>query len=222
MGTGPRACFTSAMASGFERIDYDVPGLSESDVDSDPFAQFERWFRQATDLAESNIMMLATAGADGRPSVRAVLLKGFDARGFVFFTNHTSQKGREISENPWAEGCMLWQPLHRQVRVCGPVAPIERADSDAYWATRPREAQIASLASRQSAVLSDRRELEERIEAAAQEWHDHEQIPRPEYWGGFRIHPEVVEFWQGQSSRAHDRLRYRRAGGAWVIERLSP
>ena len=147
------------MASGFERIEYDVPGLAEDEVAADPVAQFSNWFQQAAHLTESNVMMVATAAADGRPSVRAVLLKGFDARGFVFFTNHGSQKGRQLRANPWAEGCILWQALHRQVRVAGPVAPIERAESDAYWATRPRDAQIASIASRQSSVLAGRPSL---------------------------------------------------------------
>ncbi len=210
------------MASGFERIEYDVPGLSEAEVDPNPFEQFRDWFQQAAHLAESNVMVVATAGADGRPSVRAVLMKGYDERGFVFFTNHGSQKGRQLRDNPWAEGCLLWQPLHRQVRVAGPVAPIERAESDAYWATRPREAQIASIASQQSSVLAGRDELRDRIAAASAEWDGHGAIPRPDHWGGFRIHPESIEFWQGQASRAHDRLRYRKTEGAWTIERLSP
>lgn len=210
------------LASGFARIEYDVAGLSESDVDPDPIVQFERWFGDAAHLVESNTMLLATADAGGRPSVRAVLMKGFDHRGFVFFTNRSSQKGSHIAENPRAEGCLLWQPLHRQVRIAGPVAPIERAESDAYWATRPRDAQIASIASEQSSVLVNRAELDERIAAVVAEWDGRDRIPRPDDWGGFRIHPETIEFWQGQASRAHDRLRYRRSGQAWVLERLSP
>lgn len=213
---------TGDIESGFARTEYDVAGLSETDADPDPYVQFGRWFRHAAHLSESNTMFVATAGADGRPSVRAVLLKGFDTRGFVFFTNHSSQKGRQVGENPWAEGCLVWQPLHRQVRIAGRVAPIERAESDAYWETRPRDAQIASIASRQSSVLGSREALDLRIATVRSQWDDHDAIPRPDYWGGLRIHPDTLEFWQGQASRAHDRLRYRRDGLAWVIERLSP
>lgn len=218
----PGGCFTRGVQAGFERIEYDVPGLGESDVDPDPVRQFAAWFEDAADLMESNVMVLATATSNGRPSARAVLLKGFDERGFVFFTNHSSRKARELEENPWAEACLVWQPLHRQVRIAGRAARIDRAESDAYWATRPRDAQLASLASRQSSVLDTRMTLHSRIAAVEAAWTGHDEIPRPEYWGGWRIHPDSIEFWQGQSSRAHDRLRYRRAGPEWTVERLSP
>ena len=184
----------TAVSSGFERIEYDVPGLSEEDADPDPFNQFDLWFRQAAHLTESNTMILATASKDGRPAARAVLMKGYDHRGVVFFTNRASQKGRHLTENPVAEACFVWQPLHRQVRISGPVGPIERAESDAYWSTRPRDAQIASSASRQSSVLRSRDEFRERVSAMESEWSEVDRIPRPDYWGGFRIHPETIEF----------------------------
>ncbi len=210
------------MAAGFERIEYDVPGLHESEVAVDPIEQFERWFADAAHLVESNVMVLATATPDGRPTARAVLLKGFDQRGFVFYTNAFSEKGRHLAENPHAEACFVWQPLHRQVRVRGTVVPIDPAESDAYWETRPRDAQIASAASAQSSVLASREELARRIRVVADEWDGSDSPSRPDHWGGMRIEPEVIEFWQGQTSRRHDRLRYRSAGDGWTIERLSP
>lgn len=210
------------MPAGFERVEYDAEALRESELEPDPIDQFRNWFAEAAHLEESNIMVLATAGADGRPTARAVLLKSFDERGFVFFTNLGSEKGRHLEQNPYAEGCFHWQPLHRQVRVRGSVSPISPRESDEYWASRPRNAQVASTASAQSSILASRSELERRIAAVEAKWDEASLLPRPVGWGGFRIEPEAIEFWQGQASRAHDRLRYRLSRGTWIIERLSP
>lgn len=210
------------MDAGFERVEYDVAGLDESDVDADAIEQFARWFDAASHLEESNIMVLATVGPDGQPSNRAVLLKSFDERGFVFFTNLNSEKGQNMAQNPQVEACFLWQPLHRQIRIRGSVEPIDPGDSDAYWRSRPRDSQIASAASPQSSVLRSRAALQELIDSAVSRWAGVDHIPRPEHWGGLRIVPTAIEFWQGQASRAHDRLRYRRVRDGWLLERLAP
>lgn len=197
--------------------------LLESEVDGDPLRQFGRWFQGAESavMRAPHAMALATATREGAPSVRMVLLKGFDEAGFVFFTAYVSRKALELEANPRAALLFYWDPLGRQVRVEGSVARVPVEESDAYFATRPRGAQLAAAASRQSAVLSSREELDSRIAQLAAQLGGTE-IQRPEHWGGYRLVPDSYEFWQHHDDRAHDRLRYRLTNGAWAIERLSP
>ena len=200
--------------------------LRRADLHPDPIGQFLRWFgdAEAAGIALPNAMALATTGADGRPSVRHVLLRAADRRGFVFYTNHGSRKGRQLDENPRAAIVFLWNVLDRQVCVSGDVRRVDDEESDAYLATRPREAQIGAWASAQSSVLRDRRELEERVAEAAARFREG-PIPRPPHWGGYRLIPDTVEFWQGREFRLHDRFRYARDDGeraGWRVERLSP
>jgi pyridoxamine 5'-phosphate oxidase len=195
--------------------------LDEAEVDPDPLRQFARWFEEAgaAGIRAPEAMAAATASADGRPSVRMVLLKGFDERGFTFFTGYESRKGRELAENPRAALLFHWDPLGRQVRMEGTVERVDEAESDAYFRSRPRGARISASVSPQSRVVDSRAELEKRaaeLEASGGE------IPRPGAWGGLRVRPETYEFWQHRANRLHDRLRYRRDGDAWVIERLAP
>lgn len=206
------------------RREYAVASLNEGDVDADPLVQFTRWFEQAlaAAIAEPNAMTVATATRDGVPSARMVLLKGFDARGFVFYTNYESQKGRELAENPRAALVFHWVELHRQVRVFGAVEKVLAEESDAYFQSRPRGSRLGAWVSRQSSVLHGRDELETRLAALTEEYGESD-IPLPPYWGGYRVIPASVEFWQGRPSRLHDRLRYtRQPDGSWRIERLSP
>ncbi|MGI8857594.1 MAG: pyridoxamine 5'-phosphate oxidase [Thermomicrobiales bacterium] len=206
------------------RRDYALMSLSESDVDADPIVQFTRWFEQALagEITEPNAMTVATATRDGVPSARMVLLKGFDARGFVFYTNYESQKGRELAENPVAALVFHWVELHRQVRVTGAVERVSADESDAYFQSRPRGSRLGAWVSRQSSVLNGRDELETRLAALTDEYGEGD-IPLPPYWGGYRVIPAAMEFWQGRTSRLHDRLRYRhQPNGAWLIDRLSP
>ncbi len=197
--------------------------LRKSAVDPDPLEQFRRWYADAegTGIKAPQAMALATSTADGAPSVRMVLLKGADEHGFVFFTGYVSRKAGELDANPHAALLFHWDPLGRQVRVEGRVERVREEDSDAYFATRPRGAQLAAVASRQSSVLRDRAEIDERVAELARE-HEGAEVPRPEHWGGYRLVPENYEFWQHRDDRMHDRLRYRRANGDWVVERLSP
>jgi pyridoxamine-phosphate oxidase len=197
--------------------------LLESDVDSDPLVQFRRWYAEAEAAAmrAPQAMALATASGDGAPSVRMVLLKGVEEEGFVFFTGYVSRKAVEVDSNPQAALLFHWDALGRQVRVEGSVRRVRPEESDAYFATRPRGAQLAASASRQSAVLSGREELDARIADLARLYADG-AVPRPGHWGGYRLSPGVYEFWQHRADRSHDRLRYRRADGAWILERLSP
>ncbi len=206
------------------RKDYRQRGLGEADVDADPFRQFRVWFDAATDvgLSEPNAMTLATVSGDGRPSARMVLLKGFDERGFVFYTNYESRKGRELAEMPFAALVFFWVDLERQVRIEGRVERVSAEQSDTYFHGRPEGSQIGAVASHQSQVIASREVIEQRAAELSAEYAGRE-IPRPEFWGGFRVIPDSVEFWQGRPSRLHDRLRYRRADdGSWAIERLSP
>jgi pyridoxamine 5'-phosphate oxidase len=195
--------------------------LNEAELDPDPLRQFAAWFEEAgaAGVRAPEAMAIATAGADGRPSVRMVLLKGYDERGFVFFTGYESRKGGELAANPRAALLFYWDPLGRQVRIEGPVERVAEAESDAYFASRPRGAQISASVSPQSRVVESRAALEAvaaELEARGGE------LPRPPTWGGFRLAPETYEFWQHRANRLHDRLRYRREGGRWVIERLGP
>jgi pyridoxamine 5'-phosphate oxidase len=200
-----------------------VDELRKSAVDPDPLEQFRRWYADAegAGIKAPQAMALATSTADGAPSVRMVLLKGADERGFVFFTGYVSRKAGELDANPHAALLFHWDTLGRQVRVEGRVERVREEDSDAYFATRPRGAQLAAVASRQSSVLRDRAEIDERVAELARE-HEGAEVPRPEHWGGYRLVPENYEFWQHRDDRMHDRLRYRRTNGDWVVERLSP
>lgn len=192
--------------------------LLEGDVAADPLEQFRRWFAAA---GEDDRMALATAAPDGSPSVRMVLLKGADEQGFVFFTGYGSRKGGELDANPRAALLFHWAPLGRQVRVEGPVERVSAEESDAYFATRPRGAQLAATASRQGRVLVNRAQLDETVADLERE-HVGRDVPRPEHWGGYRLSPETYEFWQHRDDRLHDRLRYTRGGEGWRLERLSP
>ncbi|MEV4757235.1 pyridoxamine 5'-phosphate oxidase [Micromonospora sp. NPDC049559] len=208
------------------RIDYaEERGLSPAELAPDWPTQFGRWFAEAVaaGLPEPNAMVVATADGAGRPSGRTVLLKGYDARGLVFYTNYESRKGTEALANPHASLVFPWFPLHRQVVVCGGVVPVERAETEAYFASRPRGSQLGAWASPQSRVVPDRSALEAGLAAAAARFPDGEPVPPPPHWGGLRVVPETVEFWQGRTGRLHDRLRYRRTDeGEWIIERLAP
>jgi pyridoxamine 5'-phosphate oxidase len=197
--------------------------LLESDVDCDPLGQFRRWYAdaEAAGIRMPQAMALATASGVGAPSVRMVLLKGIEDGEFVFYTGYVSRKAGELAANPNGALLFYWDPLGRQVRVEGSVRRVSAEDSDAYFATRPRGAQLAAAASRQSAVLSSRAELDARV-AELEQRYAGEEVPRPDHWGGYRLAPELYEFWQHREDRAHDRLRYRRDGGNWILERLSP
>jgi pyridoxamine 5'-phosphate oxidase len=205
------------------RREYLGKPLVEDEAGSDPFALFDRWFAEARDADPDAVAMtLATATPGGRPSARVVLLKGYDARGFVFFTNYDSRKAQEIAANPRASLLFFWRSHERQVRIDGRVEKVGAADSDAYFAQRPLESRVSVYASRQSQPVENREVLDQLFEAAAERFKDG-QVPRPEWWGGYRVVPEEIEFWQGRLMRLHDRLRYRRdADGAWSRERLAP
>ena len=205
------------------RRSYARASLAEGDVAADPIAQFVAWFddAQAAELREPNAMTLATATPDGAPSARIVLLKGVDARGFVFYTDYRSRKGEELAANPRAALVFHWAELERQVRVTGTVARVSREESEAYYRTRPVGSRIGAWASHQSRPIAGRAELEAREAELARRYADGD-VPLPPHWGGYRLAPETVEFWQGRPSRLHDRLRYVRGASGWRVERLSP
>ena len=208
------------------RAEYERTGLDVGDVDPDPFAQVARWMQdwEAAAPNEPSAVILATAGGDGRPSARTVLMRGFDRRGCTFFTSYDSRKGQDLTANPHGALLFSWVPLLRQVHLRGPVEQVARQESEAYFATRPRGSQLAAWASHQSSVLTDRSELEARFAAATARF-EGEEVPCPPYWGGYRLEPEEIELWQGRANRMHDRVRYERdatSQGAWRIVRLSP
>ena len=196
--------------------------MDENDLADDPIAQLAAWLAEAREaVLQPDVMALATADADGRPSVRMVLLRGVDLRGVTFFTNRNSRKGRELRENPHAATVVHWWELGRQVRVEGPVEELSEVESRAYWTTRPRDSQIAAWASRQSATLSGRDELDARVAEAEARFAEGD-VPLPPFWGGYRIVLESVELWQHRDSRLHDRVRYERTADGWRRERLAP
>ncbi|MHB8646055.1 MAG: pyridoxamine 5'-phosphate oxidase [Thermomicrobiales bacterium] len=206
------------------RSEYAGMSLDEGDVDADPVTQFTRWFEQAlvAHVPEPNAMTVATATRAGVPAARIVLLKGFDARGFVFYTNYESRKGSELAENPIAALVFHWVELHRQVRITGAVEKVTHEESDAYFQSRPRGSRLGAWASEQSGVLTGRAPLEARLAELTAAFGEGD-IPLPPFWGGYRVIPQAVEFWQGRSSRLHDRLRYaHQPDDTWRIERLSP
>lgn len=206
------------------RKEYAAQTLLENEVAAHPVAQFEKWWQQAIDsnLLEPNAMTLATASCDGLPSARIVLLKAFDEKGFVFFTNYKSYKGMQLEENPKASLVFFWKELERQVRIVGLVKKVSAAESDAYFNSRPEGSRIGAIASPQSSVITDRQWLDDVYQQKAEQLKEG-KIERPDYWGGYRVQPVVIEFWQGRPSRLHDRIQYTlQSDGTWVIERLAP
>ena len=206
------------------RKQYTRSGLDESEAAPDPIEQFRGWFEDAlaADLHEPNAMTLATATPEGRSSARIVLVKGFDERGFVFYTNYGGRKARELEANPYCALVFYWGELERQVRVEGRVSRVSEEESDAYFASRPRGSRLGAWASEQSRPVGDRGTLERRLRELEREYEGRE-IPRPPFWGGYRVEPEIIEFWQGRENRLHDRLLYRRdIDGGWIRERLQP
>jgi pyridoxamine 5'-phosphate oxidase len=206
------------------RYEHAAQGLRRRDLDPDPIKQFGNWFTAAIEagIRDVNAMTLATATPDGRPSVRIVLLKGFDQDGFVFFTNYQSEKGEQLDANPRGALGFYWIELDRQIRVNGAVEKTSREESEHYFHSRPLGSQLGAWASRQSEVIDGRRVLDARMAEVTERYRD-QPIPLPPHWGGYRLKPEAIEFWQGRANRLHDRFRYaRRADGTWCIERLSP
>lgn len=206
------------------RKDYQLESLDETKVATDPFLQFSRWWDDAvkSEIDEVNAFTLATADKSGMPAARILLLKGFDPRGFVFFSNYNSNKGKELEDNPRASMVFFWKELERQVRISGSVEKVDAAESDAYFHSRPAGSRLGAWASAQSSVISSRLVLQENVERLQKEF-EGKEIPRPPHWGGYLLRPKSVEFWQGRPSRLHDRILYRSdEKGSWKLERLSP
>ena len=206
------------------RKDYSLAGLAEKDLARDPFRQFEKWFQEAeaAKIPEPNAMTLATATREGRPSARTVLLKGLDGRGFVFYSNYESRKGRELEANPQVTLVFPWVAIERQVLIEGTATKVAREESEAYFHSRPRASQLGAWVAQQSAVIAGRAVLEDTMKALEKKYAGQE-VPLPANWGGWRVAPETVDFWQGRRSRLHDRLRFRRGkDGEWSVERLAP
>jgi pyridoxamine 5'-phosphate oxidase len=219
----PRARPAQTSYGTIPRVPEDHPVLREDRVESNPYSQFAQWYEQAQVAVKPlpHAAALATATGAGHPSLRMVLLKGYDTRGFVFYTNYRSRKGRELARNARATLLFYWGDLERQVRIEGHVTRVTARESDEYFATRPRGSQLAAWASNQSTRLAGRSALESRFASLARKYA--EAVPRPPHWGGYRLAPEAIEFWQGRADRLHDRILYRRArGGRWAIERLAP
>lgn len=212
-----------SMNQGDLRKDYLRASLDPSDVDANPLEQFRLWYEEQklTTSSEPNAMTVATATADGRPSARVVLLKHWDHDGFVFFSSYNSPKGRDIEENPRAALLFYWAETERQVRIEGPVTPTDRPEAEAYFHSRPRGSQIAANFARQSQPVASRDELQQEIDELTERF-EGQDVAIPETWGGFRVHPERIEFWQGRSSRLHDRVQYTHSGDGWEIVRLAP
>lgn len=209
------------------RVQYETAGLDVDDVYADPMLQWQRWHDEAFDagVAEPNAMTFSTIGLDGAPDARVVLARGADERGFAFYTNYSGAKSRQLDSNPVAGAVFAWLDLHRQVRVRGTVERVTVEESDDYFASRPRASQLGAWASPQSEVIADRSVLEDRVaalEAEFGEGDDAREVPRPAFWGGWRLVPTEWEFWQGRPSRLHDRLRFTRSDGSWQIDRLAP
>jgi pyridoxamine 5'-phosphate oxidase len=206
------------------RKEYTFQGLSEANAHPNPFEQFKIWFNQAlaAQLPEPNAMTIATATSDGKPSARMVLLKDYSERGFVFYTNYNSHKGQQLVKNPWGAIAFWWAELERQVRIEGRVEKVSEAESDEYFHSRPKGSQLGAWVSNQSQVIESREVLEQSLQHLKEEYED-KAVPRPPHWGGFRLIPDEIEFWQGRPSRLHDRLLYRRGeDGSWTIQRLAP
>jgi pyridoxamine 5'-phosphate oxidase len=205
------------------RKDYQLQSLSESDVKQDPIEQFGKWWDEAiaSSIDEVNAMTLSTVTAEGKPSARIVLLKGFDERGFVFFTNYESNKGAQLTANPFASLVFFWKELERQVRIEGICEKVSEQESDDYFHSRPIGSQLGACASPQSRVIESRRVIENNLEKLQDQYRDME-IPRPAHWGGYRVVPQAIEFWQGRSSRLHDRIKYTKENQSWKIVRLAP
>ena len=205
------------------RKNYTQAGLLESDLVDNPYQQFQIWFEQAVaaDILEPNAMTVATVTAEGKPSARIVLLKDFDDRGFVFYTNYNSQKGVELQQCPYAALVFLWGDLERQVRIEGKTELVAESEATSYFHSRPASSQLGAWASEKSTIIQDRSILEQRLQQLATQYQD-TAIPKPPHWGGIRVIPQEIEFWQGRPSRLHDRLRYQLVAGKWQIDRLSP
>jgi pyridoxamine 5'-phosphate oxidase len=206
------------------RQEYKRHSLSESDVDKDGIVQFELWFHEVLEsgVHEPNAFTLATSGKNNVPSARTLLLKGIDQGGFVFYTNYNSHKSSDLQQNPQACMNFLWLELERQVRITGSVAKVSREETETYFQSRPRESQLGAWVSNQSEPIPSREFLEQRLLEIAQQFNNQELIPVPDYWGGFRLIPNQIEFWQGRPNRLHDRILYTRIGNYWKISRLSP